>query len=93
VAGSCSRRGGIAACGRFATVAAATAAAVRLRRAGGMAARVRAVVWRGSRRTSRGGRIDRAGVGLGIRVFLKFRFGFSVLKNFGFLNIRNQSVF
>jgi hypothetical protein len=26
-------------------------------------------------------------------VFLKFRFGFSVLKNFGFLDIRNQSVF
>jgi hypothetical protein len=32
-------------------------------------------------------------VGLGIRFFLKFRFGFSVLKNFGFLDIRNQSVF
>jgi hypothetical protein len=33
-------------------------------------------------------------VGLGIQFFfLKFRFGFSVLKNFGFLNIRNQSVF
>jgi hypothetical protein len=34
-----------------------------------------------------------ARVGLGIRFFLKFRFGFSVLKNFGFLDIRNQSVF
>jgi hypothetical protein len=32
-------------------------------------------------------------VGLGIRFFLKLRFGFSVLKNFGFLGIRNRSVF
>jgi hypothetical protein len=32
---------------------------------------------------------DRAGHS----VFLKLRFGFSVLKNFGFLDIRNRSVF
>jgi hypothetical protein len=32
-------------------------------------------------------------VGLGIRFFSKLRFGFSVLKNFGFSNIRNRSVF
>jgi hypothetical protein len=29
----------------------------------------------------------------GHSIFLKFRFGFLVLKNFGFLDIRNQSVF
>jgi hypothetical protein len=34
-----------------------------------------------------------AHVGLGIRFFSKLRFGFSVLKNFGFSNIRNRSVF
>jgi len=32
-------------------------------------------------------------VGLGIRFFSKLRFGFLVLKNFGFSNIRNRSVF
>jgi hypothetical protein len=34
-----------------------------------------------------------ARLGLGIRFFSKLRFGFSVLKNFGFSNIRNRSVF
>jgi hypothetical protein len=36
---------------------------------------------------------EEVSLGLGIWFFLKFRFGFSVLKNFGFLDIRNQSVF
>jgi hypothetical protein len=30
---------------------------------------------------------------VGHLIFLKLRFGFSVLKNFGFLDIRNRSVF